>query len=376
MNTATMDGSRALYGISKDGMTIREFGKLNRFRVPALAMTVDAMLNILLISFFNNPIEIIAVSNIGYVFATCAALSGFLLLRKDRPNWPRPVHLSSALGPAGGGAARRELHVPDRSAASSTPAASSASRATATAGTRRAGACWCWCSRCSCTGSATRSRTRRRSSGARRCRRRRRSSRRIRSSRPPERRVERRRRARDGARRGPVAVLGFTAVRVLALADKRPPLDPALMAEQMGVDAVVCLGDLDRAWIEPLAHLRNAAARRARQPRSARPAARGRGRRPARAPDVARRDDVRGLRGLRALRRAAARTTTPRRRRRSSRGSCRRPTSCSPTARRSGSTTTPTIPRTSASRACSTGSSATSRGTSCTATRIPSPAWR
>jgi len=45
-------------------------------------------------------------------------------------------------------------------------------------------------------------------------------------------------------------------VRVLALADKRPPLDAALMAEQLGVEAVVCLGDLDRAWIEPLARLR------------------------------------------------------------------------------------------------------------------------
>ena len=44
-------------------------------------------------------------------------------------------------------------------------------------------------------------------------------------------------------------------MRVLALADKRPPLDPALMAEQMCVDAVVCLGDLDRAWIETLARL-------------------------------------------------------------------------------------------------------------------------
>jgi Icc-related predicted phosphoesterase len=44
-------------------------------------------------------------------------------------------------------------------------------------------------------------------------------------------------------------------VRVLALADKPPPLDPALMAEQMAADAVVCLGDLDRAWIEPLTHL-------------------------------------------------------------------------------------------------------------------------
>ena len=44
-------------------------------------------------------------------------------------------------------------------------------------------------------------------------------------------------------------------MRVLALADKRPALDPALMAEQMHVDAVVCLGDLDRAWIESLMSL-------------------------------------------------------------------------------------------------------------------------
>jgi uncharacterized protein len=45
-------------------------------------------------------------------------------------------------------------------------------------------------------------------------------------------------------------------VRVLALADKRPPLDPAVMARQKRVDAVFCLGDLDRAWIEPLTGLR------------------------------------------------------------------------------------------------------------------------
>jgi uncharacterized protein len=44
-------------------------------------------------------------------------------------------------------------------------------------------------------------------------------------------------------------------MRVLALADRPPPLDPAVMAQQMHVDAVLCLGDLDRAWIEPLASL-------------------------------------------------------------------------------------------------------------------------
>jgi amino acid transporter len=62
-------------------------------------MTVDAVLNLFLISWLNNPIEILAVSNVGYVFATCAALSGFLLLRKDRPNWPRPVRLSNVWVP-------------------------------------------------------------------------------------------------------------------------------------------------------------------------------------------------------------------------------------------------------------------------------------
>ena len=45
-------------------------------------------------------------------------------------------------------------------------------------------------------------------------------------------------------------------MRVLALADKRPGVDPASLAERMKVDAVVCLGDLDRAWIESLMSLR------------------------------------------------------------------------------------------------------------------------
>ncbi len=39
---------------------------------------------------------------------------------------------------------------------------------------------------------------------------------------------------------------------VLALADRRPVPDPAAVAAQRRVDAVLCLGDLDRAWIESL----------------------------------------------------------------------------------------------------------------------------
>jgi len=98
MNTATMDGSRALYGIAQDEMTIRQLGVLNRAHVPATAMTADAILNILLLLLFAGPtaaIQILAFSNFGYVFAHVAAISGFLLLRRDRPLWPREIKLSS-----------------------------------------------------------------------------------------------------------------------------------------------------------------------------------------------------------------------------------------------------------------------------------------
>ena len=102
MNSATMDGSRALYGIARDGMTIKEFGVLNKYRVPARAMTLDAILNLFLITYFAGVLEILAVSNVGYVFATCTALSAFVLLRRDRPQWPRPIRLPDFWVPLAG----------------------------------------------------------------------------------------------------------------------------------------------------------------------------------------------------------------------------------------------------------------------------------
>ena len=95
MNTATMDGARALFGIAKEGMTLKQFGMLSKRKVPGVAMTMDMLLNVLLIVFFHGVIAILAVSNVGYVLATVCALFGFVLLRKDRPNWPRPIKLSA-----------------------------------------------------------------------------------------------------------------------------------------------------------------------------------------------------------------------------------------------------------------------------------------
>jgi amino acid transporter len=74
-------------------MTVRQLGTLNRWHVPGNAMTVDMVVNILFVLFIGNIFGVLAASNLGYVLAHMFALSGFVLLRKDRPNWPRPIPL-------------------------------------------------------------------------------------------------------------------------------------------------------------------------------------------------------------------------------------------------------------------------------------------
>jgi amino acid transporter len=94
MNTATADGGRALFGISRDGLTIKQLGTLNRWNVPGTGMTLDMVINILFVLFIGNIFGILAASNIGYVLAHVFALSAYVLLRRDRPLWPRPINLA------------------------------------------------------------------------------------------------------------------------------------------------------------------------------------------------------------------------------------------------------------------------------------------
>lgn len=93
MNSATADAGRALYGIARDDMTIKELNHLNRKGIPSRAMTVDLGINILLLFFVGNILSIIFTANVGYMLAVVFALTGFLLLRRDRPKWPRPIRL-------------------------------------------------------------------------------------------------------------------------------------------------------------------------------------------------------------------------------------------------------------------------------------------
>lgn len=95
MNTATADGSRALYGIARDKLTIKELYHLNRFHVPGRAMTLDAIINVLLVLFVGNILAILVAGNLGYMSAHFFALTAFLLLRRDRKRWPRPIRMPS-----------------------------------------------------------------------------------------------------------------------------------------------------------------------------------------------------------------------------------------------------------------------------------------
>ena len=93
MNSATADGGRVLYGMARDGLTLKWLHHLNGHAVPARAMTVDLVVNLFLLFFIANPIGIYATANLGYFLTMFFVLTGFLLLRRDRPNWPRPIHL-------------------------------------------------------------------------------------------------------------------------------------------------------------------------------------------------------------------------------------------------------------------------------------------
>ncbi|WP_328442101.1 APC family permease [Streptomyces sp. NBC_00457] len=95
MISSTADASRALYGIARDDMTIRQLFHLNKHHVPSRAMTVDMVVNVLLVLFVSSNLAILYLSNIGYVLSHVFALSGFLLLRRDRPCWPRPIKVGT-----------------------------------------------------------------------------------------------------------------------------------------------------------------------------------------------------------------------------------------------------------------------------------------
>lgn len=55
---------------------------------------MDMVVNTLVVLLVSSPLAILLAANLGYMLCTVFAVSGFLLLRKDRPNWTRPIKLA------------------------------------------------------------------------------------------------------------------------------------------------------------------------------------------------------------------------------------------------------------------------------------------
>lgn len=89
----TADAARTLYQSACEGLTIRQFGVLNRDGLPVRAVTLQFTVNVALILFVGNPMAVIVAGNVGYLLAHLLAVSGFLLLRRDRPDARRPIRL-------------------------------------------------------------------------------------------------------------------------------------------------------------------------------------------------------------------------------------------------------------------------------------------
>jgi amino acid transporter len=94
LSSATSDSSRVLYGMSADGLMPRQLHRLNRAGQPARAMTLDLLLNLVVLFLVSNIAGIIFASNFGYLLAVVFALGGFLVLRRTRPDAARPIRLS------------------------------------------------------------------------------------------------------------------------------------------------------------------------------------------------------------------------------------------------------------------------------------------
>ncbi|GAA3377889.1 hypothetical protein GCM10020367_55340 [Streptomyces sannanensis] len=99
MITGLADGSRVLYTMGVEGTTIRQVGVLDRRGVPARALLVALVLNILVLTVLQTPLAIIVTGNLGYILTHALAISGFALLRRDRPDAPRPIRLPNAFVP-------------------------------------------------------------------------------------------------------------------------------------------------------------------------------------------------------------------------------------------------------------------------------------
>ncbi len=63
------------------------------FKVPGRAMSLDLVVNVILILFVGEALAVIVAGIVGYLLCHILSLTGFLNLRRDEPDAPRPIKL-------------------------------------------------------------------------------------------------------------------------------------------------------------------------------------------------------------------------------------------------------------------------------------------
>jgi amino acid transporter len=89
---AIMGCARSLHQMSVDGQFPRFFQRVNQHGVPAYAMGFNVVCSLIVV-LAGGAVEIYTFSNVGYTGSFLTVLVGYYLLRKYRPNLPRPVRL-------------------------------------------------------------------------------------------------------------------------------------------------------------------------------------------------------------------------------------------------------------------------------------------
>ena len=96
MVMTTAAGGRVLHGAALDGLTIKQLGRLNRFGVPGRAMSLDLLVNVVLIVFVGEALAVVVAGIMGYLICHILTLSGFVRLRLRYPQLERPIRLGRA----------------------------------------------------------------------------------------------------------------------------------------------------------------------------------------------------------------------------------------------------------------------------------------
>lgn len=98
--TAIIGSSRTLMEMSRDGMTIRQFEKVNSHGVPVGSMAWNLFVTLGCLAIFKADIvSLVACSNVGYIIPFMLVPIAFARLRTQMPNAARPYRLPDIFVP-------------------------------------------------------------------------------------------------------------------------------------------------------------------------------------------------------------------------------------------------------------------------------------